>query len=91
MDAINHPIVKPHTKVKVISKTENTGIWTPPANWETLTVDTGQGIIIENVRHRRYGSPRAFEVAVGDTVSIQWWDKVAEDLTPWYYTSHPSQ
>lgn len=90
MDCLNHPIVKKHTQVKVVAKRENTGIWVPPSNWETLTVDTGNGVILQNVRHRRYGNSRAFEVKVGDTVSIQWWDRVADGLEPWYYTSHPS-
>ena len=88
MEKLNHPILKPHTKVKVLRKKERTGIWVPASNWETLTVDTGEGVILENVRHRRAGSQRAFEVEVGDVVSIQWWDKVAEGLEPWYYTSH---
>ena len=89
MDKMNHPIVKPYTKVKVIGKTERTGIWQPAGNWERLTVDTGEGVIVENVRHRSAGSYHAFQVEVGDVVSIVYWEDVAEGLEPWYYTSKP--
>ena len=83
---ISHPIVPDGSVVKVVGKTENKGEWVPEEQWEELTVDTGDGVLLQFVRHRSSGSPRAFNIEVGDNVAINWVTPKNENK-PWYYTS----
>ena len=83
---ISHPIVPDGSVVKVVSKAEDKGEYVPKEQWEELTVDTGDMVLIQVVRYRSAGHPKAFNIEVGDNVKINWVTP-KNPRKPWYYSS----